>query len=94
MPQLIRNRALADDRYELVRDAASLADLPDGVPVIVPLSFWLEWRGALIARGETGVWLASADHPGAMATPACCGRSATSRGTSFTILRNAASMRS
>ncbi len=67
MPQLIRNRSLVDDRYVLVRDAASLADLPDGVPVIVPLSFWLEWRGALIARGETGVWLAPADHPGALA---------------------------
>jgi hypothetical protein len=35
MPQLIRNRSLVDDRYVLVREAASLADLPDGVPVIV-----------------------------------------------------------
>jgi len=63
MSQLIRNRSLVDDRYVLVRNAASLVDLPDGVPVIVPLSFWLEWRGALIARGETGVLLAPADHP-------------------------------
>ena len=63
MPQLIRNHALADDRYTLVRDAETLADLPDGVPVIVPLSLWLERRGALIARGDTGVWLAPTDDP-------------------------------
>ena len=67
MPQLIRNHALADDRFTLVRDAETLADLPDGVPVIVPLSLWLERRGALIARGDIGVWLAPADHPGALA---------------------------
>jgi uncharacterized protein (DUF934 family) len=67
MPQLIRNHTLADDRYTLVRDAETLVDLPDGVPVIVPLSLWLERRGALIARGEIGVCLAPADHPGALA---------------------------
>jgi uncharacterized protein (DUF934 family) len=67
MPQLIRNHTLADDRYTLVRDAETLVDLPDGVPVIVPLSLGLERRGALIARGEIGVWLAPADHPGALA---------------------------
>ena len=67
MPQLISNHALADDRFTLVRDAETLADLPDGVPVIVPLSLWLERRGALIARGDIGVWLAPADHPGALA---------------------------
>jgi uncharacterized protein (DUF934 family) len=67
MPRLIRNRSLADDRYTLVRHATSLADLPDGVPIIVPLSLWLDWRGALIARGDTGVWLAPADHPAALA---------------------------
>ena len=67
MPRLIRNRAIADDRYALLRNATSLADLPDGVPVIVPLQLWLARRSALIARGETGVWLAPADHPGALA---------------------------
>jgi uncharacterized protein (DUF934 family) len=67
MPRLIRNRSLAEDRYTLLRDAASLAEVPDGVPVIVPLALWLERRGALIARGEAGVWLAPADHPGALA---------------------------
>lgn len=67
MPRLIRNRAISDDRYTVLRDAASLFDVPDGIPVIVPLSLWVERRGALIARGETGVWLAPADHPGALA---------------------------
>jgi len=67
MPRLIKDRALADDRYTLLRGASTLADVPDGVPVIVPLALWLERRGALIARGETGVWLAPADHPGSVA---------------------------
>lgn len=67
MPRLIDGRAIADDRYTLLREAAALSDVPDGVPVIVPLSLWLERRGALIARGEAGVWLAPADHPGALA---------------------------
>jgi uncharacterized protein (DUF934 family) len=67
MPRLIRNRAIVDDRYVLVRDATSFSSLPDGVPVIVPLPLWLERRAALIARGETGVWLAPADDPGALA---------------------------
>lgn len=67
MPRLIRNRTIVDDQYTLLREAASLADLPDGVPVIVPLALWLERRAALIARGEAGVWLAPAEHPGALA---------------------------
>lgn len=67
MPRLIRNRMIADDRYTLLREAASLAELPDGVPVIVPLPLWVERRAALIARGETGVWLAPADHPAVLA---------------------------
>ena len=67
MPRLIRNRAVAEDRYRLLRDATSPADVPDGVPAIVPVSLWIEWRSALIARGETGAWLAPADDPGALA---------------------------
>ena len=67
MPRLIENRALTHDRYTLLRDAATIADVPDGVPVIVPLALWSERRVALIARGETGVWLAPTDDPGALA---------------------------
>jgi uncharacterized protein (DUF934 family) len=67
MPRLIKNRSIAEDRYTLLRDATSPADLPDGVPVIVPLALWIQWRSALIARGEAGVCVAPADHPGALA---------------------------
>ncbi|HKU85890.1 MAG TPA: DUF934 domain-containing protein [Casimicrobiaceae bacterium] len=67
MPRLIRNRVLADDRYTLLRSASTLGDVPDGVSVIVPLALWTERRVALIARGETGVWLAPADDPAALA---------------------------
>lgn len=67
MPRLIRNRAVVDDCYTLLREATSLAELPDGVPVIVSLPLWIERRAALIARGEAGVWLAPADHPSALA---------------------------
>ena len=63
MSRLIRNRTIVDDRYTLLREAASLADVPDGVPVIVPLALWMERRAALIARGEAGVWLAPGDDP-------------------------------
>ena len=67
MSQLIKGGALHDDRWVLVRAAASLAELPDGAPVIVPLAFWLQHRAVLVARGEVGVWLAPADDPAALA---------------------------
>ena len=67
MSQLIKQRLVTDDRWTLVREAAALTDLPDGVPVIVPLNLWVERRAALIARGEVGVWLAPADDPVALA---------------------------
>jgi phosphoadenosine phosphosulfate reductase len=63
MPRLIKNRAVIEDGWTLLRQAASLADVPDGVPVIVPLALWLERRAALHARGEVGVWLAPTDDP-------------------------------
>jgi uncharacterized protein (DUF934 family) len=59
-------RTIVDDQYTLLREAASLDDVPDGVPVIVPLSLWLQRRAALIARGEAGVWLAPGDDPAAL----------------------------
>lgn len=67
MPRLIKRRALADDDYQLLRDAKSLADVPDGVRAIVPLALWTERRGALIARGEVGVFLVPADDPAVLA---------------------------
>jgi uncharacterized protein (DUF934 family) len=67
MPKLIIDRGLADDRFTLLRDAKSLADLPDGAPVIVPLALWIDWRAALIARGDVGVVLSPADDPAKIA---------------------------
>ncbi len=69
MPQLIKDRALAEDRYVLARDAAALADVP-AAPAIVPLALWRAERGALLARGNVGVLLGPADDPGAIAEDA------------------------
>jgi len=67
MRQLIKNLALADDRWTLLRDASTLADVADGAPAIVPLSLWLAHRDDLLARGDIGVWLAPDDDPEAIA---------------------------
>ena len=67
MPRLIRDRAIVEDRFTLLRAASSPAGVPEGVPVIVPKALWLERRAALIARGDVGVWLAPTDHPGSLA---------------------------
>ena len=69
MPQLIKDRALADDRYVLVREAATLADVPAS-PAIVPLALWRAERGALLARGDVGVLLGPTDDPAAVAEDA------------------------
>jgi len=67
MPRLIKGGALAGDPYVLARDAASLADLPRGVPVLVPLALWRAEHATLAARQDVGVWLAPADDPAALA---------------------------
>ena len=67
MLQLIKDRALAADRWTLLREAATLADVPDAEPVIVPLALWRERRAALLARGEAGVWLAPDEDPAELA---------------------------
>ena len=67
MPRLIKRRQIVDDAFLLVRGATSLADVPDGVPVIVPLELWLAHRDAMRARGSFGVWLAPSDDPLALA---------------------------
>ena len=69
MPRLIRNGAIVEDRWTLLRDAASVAELPQG-PAIVPLALWLAGREALRARGGVGVWLAPDDDPDHLA-PDC-----------------------
>lgn len=68
MRRLIRHGAVRADPYTLVREADSLADLPEATPVIVPLRLWLATRAALIARGDAGVWLAPEADPAALAS--------------------------
>src|SRR5262249_20874535 len=67
MPRLIKNGAIVEDRWTLLREAASLADLPGQIPLIVPLALWKAERAALAGRGETGVWLKPDDDPDALA---------------------------
>src|SRR5258708_39025 len=67
MPQLIKDGAIADDRWRLLREATSLADVPDGGPAIVPLALWLAQRDALRSRGEIGVWLKPPARPDPLA---------------------------
>jgi uncharacterized protein (DUF934 family) len=67
MPRLIKNGAIVEDRWTLLREASSLAELPAGIPVIVPLAWWRTEHAALSARGEVGVWLKPDDEPEALA---------------------------
>ena len=66
MPQLIKNGALAEDRWSLRRELNALQDLAHGSHEIVPLAFWLAHRDALLARGDVGVWLAPDSDPEAL----------------------------
>jgi uncharacterized protein (DUF934 family) len=67
MPRLIKNGAIAEDRWTLLREGASFAELPAGVPVIVPLAQWKADRATLSGRSEVGVWLKPDDDPEALA---------------------------
>jgi len=63
MPRLIKDNAIVEDRWTLLREAASPADVPDEAAAIVPLALWRAERDALRARGEIGVWLKPDDDP-------------------------------
>jgi uncharacterized protein (DUF934 family) len=67
MSLLIKGRAIIEDRWTLLRDATSLADLPGETAVIVPLALWRSEHEALVARKDVGVWLKPDDDPGALA---------------------------
>jgi uncharacterized protein (DUF934 family) len=67
MQRLVRLSGVVDDPFVLVREAATLDDLPEATPVIVPLALWTSARAALVARGDAGVWLSPADDPAALA---------------------------
>jgi uncharacterized protein (DUF934 family) len=59
--RIIKDGAVVDDRWQLLREIAEGA-LPEG-PIIVPLDYWLANRSALLTRGEVGVWLSSEQPP-------------------------------
>ncbi|TMG83975.1 MAG: DUF934 domain-containing protein [Betaproteobacteria bacterium] len=67
MPLLIKGRAVVEDGWMLLREAAALADVPADSPVIVPLALWQSEHDALAARGNVGVWLKPDDDPDALA---------------------------
>jgi len=67
MPRLIKDGAIAEDSWTLLRDALAPSDLPAGVPTIVPLALWRIEHDALAARGEIAVWLKPDDDPESLA---------------------------
>src|SRR5215471_8406225 len=67
MPRLIKDGAIVEDRWTLLREAAALGDVPLGVPVIISLALWRAERSALLAREEVGVWLKPDDDPDLLA---------------------------
>jgi uncharacterized protein (DUF934 family) len=63
MPRLIKDGAIVEDRWTLLREATSPGDVAPGKPAIVPLALWLAERDALLARNEIGVWLEPGEDP-------------------------------
>ena len=66
MSQLIKDGAIVDDRWTLLREA-TLGEWPAQSAVIVPLALWRAERRALLQRGDVGVWLKPDDDPEALA---------------------------
>jgi uncharacterized protein (DUF934 family) len=67
MPRLIKDGAIVEDRWTLLREAASVGDVPRTQPAIVPLALWVAGREALRVRADIGVWLRPSDDPEALA---------------------------
>ncbi len=67
MQRLIKDGAIVDDRWTLLREAASIAEVPRTEAAIVPLALWLAERESLRARADIGVWVGPADEPGSLA---------------------------
>jgi uncharacterized protein (DUF934 family) len=67
MPRLIKDGAIVEDRWTLVREPASLDALPAQIPIIVPLALWKADRAGLASRAEVGVWLKPDDDPDTLA---------------------------
>jgi uncharacterized protein (DUF934 family) len=67
MPLLIKDRAIVEDRWTLLRDATTLAEVPINTAVIVPLALWLAEHDVLAGRNAVGVWLKPSDDPESIA---------------------------
>jgi len=65
MSNVIKNNAVIEDTWLLIREQVSLSELPQGY-IIVSLAVWQANKTALLARGNTGVWLDSTDDPNAL----------------------------
>ena len=61
MPQLIKDRAVVDDTWTLLRKPDDA--IPSSGSVIVPLATWQSRRDELVVRGDVAVWLAASDDP-------------------------------
>ena len=61
MPLLTKDRVIVEDRWALLREAASLADVPANVPVIVPLPEARVILGAVVVMAATTVTAADAE---------------------------------
>lgn len=70
MARLIKDGAIVEDSWMLLRDAVDLDALAsfDGMDIILPLSQWQLHHSQLSTRrGQTGVWLMSSEVPEALA---------------------------
>lgn len=67
MPLLIKDRAIVENRWTLLREAQSIADVRPDIPVIVPLALWQSAHEALAARTDIGVWFKPDDDPETLA---------------------------
>lgn len=68
MPQIIKDGAIVEDRWQWLDSEALAAQqaLPEG-PVIVPLAYWQAHRDSLKARGDVAVCLEPGEEPVALA---------------------------
>lgn len=71
MPRIIKNRAVVEDAWTVLRLAEGQTPentpLPQG-PVLVPLSVWHARKSALLAASQpVGVWLAAGEGPESLA---------------------------
>jgi len=67
MPRLIKDGAIVQDRWTLLREATSIAEVPRNEAAIVPLALWIGNRETLRARADIGVWLKPSDDPAELA---------------------------